>query len=565
MGEFALIVPEDEDKKEAFFAIVCSVRKHYPAGWEQWQIIDYTCEDLFGGEISPNTDSKMRFGLPTKDLVRAFYPNARDLPERCYRHIRKMVLNWPLGRALLYAPHSIVEKIHAPSYKEFMSVIRELRAQGLLTNRERTSRLLSDETNSPQPVGSTPLGSRSRKRVAEERTSSVSVSSKRSLHERGGSPSPKHNLVNQGSDDHLMAAVFQQQMDLFNKMLEMQSEQNKKITVLQQRQEPAFVNRDLNVSYESVPDSTEEEDGTDVSQRSPVVTNYQPMLIPDSGETEVYATTAADRAYQSNATTNASTGFSFKPHTVEAETKYSKADPLLAQQAKDCQRLGTESWQNIRYKDVQKQFQATPVFSALKVNNQLAGSTPNWTSVTVLERYDLTLGAITNGLLQQRKIFEELCENLPSELKQKVGEEFLATNSSFRKSSDALLQYVCGRRAEVIQQRRDTYKIKNKVLHEVIHSIPPSETHLFKEPELSQTVKDQGGIHKFFPFKKPYARTAKPNYKNDYRDRKSHSQFRKAPNKYSNKTFSGGFKKGPISSDKPEKRGQNKWKGPKGA
>lgn len=576
MGDLAQLVPENEDELEPFKAVVDSIKLNYPEDWVSWKVIDFSCEELFGNEITPTTDSKFRFGLPSTDLVRAFYPNAKELSERYYRHIRRVILQWPLGRAILYSPHIVVEKIHAPSYREFMNTIKELKTQGKLTNRERTSRLLgsnvSDRVECRSIMSSPPASSSSSKKGGGAKNP-IASSSKRQLEERGESPPPKRTpSINQEGGDHLMAAVLQQQMSLFHKLIEMQSEQNKKITELQQASTHKTADPDLNTSFDSVPDSTCEEEVVPDDQRSPVLSDDTCDHHMSESEQAIRNEIAdAERRLKLLQSSKADIGpaFNFKPHTTEVETKISRADPILAEQGADCQRLGSNSWKNVRYKDVQKQFQSSPVFSSLKVNNLLAGITPNWTSVAVLEKFDLTLGAITNGLLQQRKIFEEVCEKLPQDLKQKVGQEFMAANSNFRKNSDDLLQYVCGRRSEVIEQRRDTYKVKNKVLHDVIHDIPPSEVHLFKEPDLSQTVKDQGGIHKFFPFKKSNPRTARMQEKTVFKDR--NVSFKRTPARYGTKPFKPMYtndnRRSQTNNGKPDKsfKGQNKWKGPKRA
>lgn len=191
---------------------------------------------------------------------------------------------------------------------------------------------------------------------------------------------------------------------------------------------------------------------------------------------------------------------------METEPKLAKADVKIAEQGRKCHRFGDEGWKNIRYAEVQKMFHATPVFSALRVNSALAATTPSWTSLTYLEKIDTTLGALTHGLLQQRDAFQEACKSLEPKTQLEIQKRLLSDDSKFRKISDALLQYTCGRRAEVIQSRRETYKSSNKILNDILHDIPPSETHLFAEQRLNDVLKEQGGLHKFFP-KKPLQNT----------------------------------------------------------
>ncbi|KAJ2954882.1 hypothetical protein O0L34_g3203 [Tuta absoluta] len=583
MGELAQLIPEETEEKEAFEAILSSIQNNYPNDWDQWLVVNYSYEDLFGGQISPGTDSKLRFGLPTTEIVRAFYPNCVDLSERVYRHVRRMVLAWPLGRALVYSPHSIVEKVHAPSFAKFMNAIRDLKNKGKLTNRERTSKILSDESDQIQTAHSTPRSSASRKKKKEGRAEdTMTAGVKRTMPptERGNSPPPKRSSLDQGSSEHLMAAMLQQQMALFNKLVEMQTEQSKRIDQIQQMPASSKApDPDLNASFESVPDSTHNEERVMTPSRSPIInesSDFNRSRSRDvSVDTDTEETVIKDgiakleqrlKEIKCKKVTSPSP-IDFAPNTKESESKFSKADPILAQQGIHCQRLGTEEWKNIRYGDVQKQFQAHPVFSALKVNNSFAGISPNWTSIAILEKFDLTLGAITNGLLQQRKTFIELWDKLPRESKQEANQEFL--NSKFREDCNALLQYTCGRRAEIIQQRRNTYKIRNKALHEIIHSIPPSDTHLFREPDLSQTVKDQGGIHKFFPFKKSQPRTCKtfPRADNKERNYAYKRNSAKAANYASQSTANNynSSRKNQGANYKHDKnpRGQNKWKGPK--
>ncbi|KAJ2937121.1 hypothetical protein O0L34_g19445 [Tuta absoluta] len=191
----------------------------------------------------------------------------------------------------------------------------------------------------------------------------------------------------------------------------------------------------------------------------------------------------------------------FSPETKEFEAKIAKADDIFVKQGVTCQRFNSEGWQNIQYAEVQKLFQASPAFTSLKVNGNLATVTPSWNMVTLLEKMDMCLGAITHGLLKQRETFQNVYQKAPPNVKSYISKEILSPDAPFRKISDSLLQYTCGKRAETIQQRRGIYKPANKTLNELLHAIPPSEHHLFAEPQLSELVKEQGGVTKLFPRK----------------------------------------------------------------
>lgn len=234
---------------------------------------------------------------------------------------------------------------------------------------------------------------------------------------------------------------------------------------------------DLDASFDSLPDSTlgDEPLKEEYSNEPDKV-----MLSEDDSETE----------------------YNFEATTTEQDPKIRKAEPTPLKFGIKCQRLGQSGWNNLKFAETGKQFQATPAFCALIVNNILAGASPKLKFADILETFDLTLGAITNGLIQQRIIFEDTLKTLPQEAARKIRKKFLSPSSDFKNNSEALLQYVCGRRADVLKQRRNILMPRNKDLKNMIQEIPPSDSHLFEEKALSDLIKEQGGIQKFFPSKR---------------------------------------------------------------
>lgn len=513
MGELAAEDCADEDKS-AKAAVIEVIDANFPKDWREWPVYKFTFEDLFGAEqISPAIESKIRFALPTVDLAKAFNPSASSLSERHYKIIRTTLLNWAIGRALLYAPHNLMEKIHAPAYHIFMETVAKLKAS-FIKRREASHELAEGNPTSRKRPGMDPLSDLSPHPKRFASTPQV--------------PTPERASSVLGSSEHLLATVLSQQMALLNKMMATQTEQGEQIKGL--LNSPLAVSNpresEADRSYESVPDSTEgeNEDVEELSKEDQLrstIADAQRQLAELQGDSSNEAE------------------FDFTPCTTSQDPKIAKAGDMALKHGIQCQKFRDQDWRSIRYGETQKLFQATPAFTALKTNNLLVGLTPDWKSNKVLERFDLTLGAISHGLIQQRMIFQDLLASLPKEVKRAVGKEFVAADSKFRKTSDALLQYVCGRRAEVLQHRREVYKPK-KALRDILDDIPPSETHLFEESAFSAAVKEQGGVHKFFPDKRRTPKPAVPksnskqrpsNYNRDNRDNRPAKRTNYLPKK----------------------------------
>lgn len=138
------------------------------------------------------------------------------------------------------------------------------------------------------------------------------------------------------------------------------------------------------------------------------------------------------------------------------------------------------------------------MFSALKVNLELSPAPGQ----DQLSRSDATLGAITHGLLLQREAFSQALRRLVMKhpvIAEDVHQELLHNDSLFRTLSDDLLQYVCGRRSEVIELRRKAFRPRHDRVASLLDNIPPSTTHLFDEARFSDFVKQ----HERFFFRSP--------------------------------------------------------------
>lgn len=146
--------------------------------------------------------------------------------------------------------------------------------------------------------------------------------------------------------------------------------------------------------------------------------------------------------------------FDFSPCVTESKFLHAPAD--LLEQAISCQRFVKQSWANLQHNEVSKKFQATPAFTSSSVSPQLAGKTPNWVPYEQVVKFDQTLGAVTYRLLVHWRQLKEALFKIAIEVKSKVLNEAIARHitsveTDFKKSNVDILQYVCGRRAELIE------------------------------------------------------------------------------------------------------------------
>lgn len=188
----------------------------------------------------------------------------------------------------------------------------------------------------------------------------------------------------------------------------------------------------------------------------------------------------------------------FKPSVKEADPIIPEPDPGVMAEGIECQRLGSNKWSRIRFKDAEKKLQAAPVFSALAVNTELASLNRN--PYPLLTKQDGILGTICHGiLLQWRALVDDLKKLAKVYPAAKKDIRKMLKDSTFLSVSDDLLQFTCGHRAEAIEMRRKVFKTKHEALTVALQQIPPSSTHLYEEKSLASFLKDNGGIGQLFP------------------------------------------------------------------
>lgn len=177
--------------------------------------------------------------------------------------------------------------------------------------------------------------------------------------------------------------------------------------------------------------------------------------------------------------------FDFAPQIKEQEPAIPNPLPDIKDTGMQCQRLGTSSWNKIRYIDAQKKIHANGVFNKLQVNHQL--HQPVGVLSETLEKMDASFGFICHGLLMQRKAFKETLQDIATKYpntKSEIIENFTGDSSKFKNFSDELLQFVCGKRAEILEARRKLLEPTNRQAAQVLRTIPPSESHLFDDSQL---------------------------------------------------------------------------------
>ncbi|KOB66825.1 Uncharacterized protein OBRU01_20692, partial [Operophtera brumata] len=365
LGEVAKWDPPPE--QEQFYKNVIDILdKCYPQDWKSWEVSETSYEDLFGDKISSDDENRLYV--------------------RKYRLIKRILLNWPLGRALIYSPLAMMKKIRpTDDYSGFMRNLSDIKSH--LLSRQAASATLNTRAEAP---------------TTSVEPSSPSVVS--SAFTTGNARKRFHSL------EPFQAAVtkgLETFTDQQNRLLEQH-------VVLSRHQTDLLTHKADHLRSDSL-DGQEVEEPAELQAAEPIEDHF----------------------------------FDFA-----TDSKIGIAKEALLKQGSRCLRLGEASWQNIRYADVQKQFQAALVFTSLIVNSVLATVTHIWQTVALLNKMEACLGAIIHGILQQRKHFQNIYNAAALEIKIHLSGNFLATDFEFRHTSDSLLQYTCGRRAEIIQQRR---------------------------------------------------------------------------------------------------------------
>ncbi|KAL1454385.1 hypothetical protein WDU94_010652 [Cyamophila willieti] len=416
----------------------------FPSGWRDWSVLDRP-EQL---DLDSAALNKLRFAIPTLRLFDAFFPSSH-VSERKQKFIRDELLSWPLGRALILAPAptSIAVRGSEEKHVEFVKKTDAMRR--LFLSRREANKLMSSlkaETGAeegdievaprpplppPPPLPAT---------VTSVPAESVQMGSRLSALELSMS-AIRSELSN-------MTAAFRATAPL-----------------------PPLAPED---SSSSSPSDSEEEGDQYVSENVPLVgSTFQ--------ESDPWALPSSLPAY------------SFDPMTVEKDPDVLEPSPSILAQGVKCQRLGESGWNRIRYAEAEKVLKRGAVFQPLTMNGQFRPPVTD-SSLRQLER---TLGTITHGLLIQRQAFIEGVNRVRAlcpEAGPAIQDHLVDVQTDFRGKSDALLQFVCGKRAEVLAERRKAVEPADPSRKRSLQAIPPSSSHLFDEDQLGRWISQPGQV-----------------------------------------------------------------------
>lgn len=164
------------------------------------------------------------------------------------------------------------------------------------------------------------------------------------------------------------------------------------------------------------------------------------------------------------------------------------------------QHLHSPNWNNVRFAEVQKVYNAKPVFASLEVNDEIGHLSRSDSLVT----QDSFCAALTQALIIQgehlRVAVQDLAEGDPSRAQDRL-EKLFGPRSEYQKVTKDITQMVCGKRASVLEQRREGVlkSLRDRTVLTALRRIPPSKEFLFEPEALASTVSKMGGIEKCFP------------------------------------------------------------------
>lgn len=461
LEELAQQIPTDPRDVDIFARIVKLSNDFLPEGWKKWKAYRFSKQEILG-EGDPRLLNKIRYALPTIGLIKAFDPEATHVSEKGYREIKTKMLDWPFCIGLIIKPANLASRIRGSSSCNELIVASLDRLKPYFLSQKAASQKLSEQNSDSDKEDEPIIRLRERGHVADPKAENNRLSKLE-----------KSNEELKGMVQSLMTAFESIKGNILPSA-----------TASDSRSEGFSDTEDYdqNAGHMGSEDYVvnEEQDGGGI----PPLLNFN--LEEEGGE---------DNAEL----------FEFVPNTKEQEPAVPPANPVIESQGIQCLRLGQLSYNKIRYIEAQKKLQAFPVFSALRVNKELSYASSSDQTQNLLTKADSNLAIILHGLLAQRDYFAEGMKSLISKhpsIKSDVQNIFNGPDSKFKQVSDDVVQFVCGKRAEVIEQRRKKFFPRNPQVVSLLEGIPPSSTHLFEEQRFSDVTRQHGSMFRT-SFRKP--------------------------------------------------------------
>lgn len=427
--------------------------------------------------------NRTRFLLPMMDIVKLFLPGLSAISETRYKELKSILLKWPLARALLLHPSSYVKAIRTePDYEAFVEGTRHL--FHLIVSRDEINKALSEQQQrAVQDKRPTPRTADSASPWNSPRAPSFSPITPRpptALDSATGQLRPIQERLSSLEEKMESVAGLDAKFEAFSNHL---------IQMIQPLISPA-----PNLPHHSFSDLSSSDPELDRTEQSPPPS--QTDLWPPETSRQSSPSLSESEELPSLV-------------TIEQEPEVPLPSKTLEDHLIRCQRLGQDGWSRIMYKEAEQRFRHGGAFQPLQVNHQFYGRKEDF-KARQLER---VLCNIQYGVVAQHQAFEDCTKALflaCPQAKEPFKKLFKGEDSKFRSTSQDLVQYLCGKRSEIISQRRNQFLPSEPGLKRQISSIPPSSSHLFAEEALGKVSVPSA------PKPRPTPVAPKRKYNHDY-------------------------------------------------
>uniref|UniRef100_A0A8D8YX02 Uncharacterized protein n=1 Tax=Cacopsylla melanoneura TaxID=428564 RepID=A0A8D8YX02_9HEMI len=426
------------------------VSKHLPAGWREWRTIS-----PLGQSDAKLDHGRLRFVLPTVELVKLFLPGATHVSDRQFKEMKAALCKLPFCLPLITSPSTYAKSLR-PSDEDYALFVKSvaplLKLSLSLADLNRCLALAQEVVRVED--------------TTEEVVAQTTVP-----------------LAEQPPPDPLV-----QRLSILEERLQSFSSLETKLEALSQHL--------LRTSHVPPP-------GPALPGPAPGCPNphyvdpseedyYSDSSAPSAGSPSEYDEEAgrtldvwAPEPIPTEPPATAPPSFSFEPSTQQLEPDLPEPSPRLRELLASCQLWGQEGWIRIPYKEAEDRLRHSGGFQPLSVNLELRHHPEDFH----LRQQERVLANIQFGVLAQREAFSQAAQAFLlacPEATSKFVEAFTSEQAQFRLASQDLVQYVCGKRSELIVKRRDLCTPSDQRSKYLLRNIPPSESHLFAEQELSK-------------------------------------------------------------------------------